>query len=1031
MNIEYNLGTIADLRELFKRFKSQINGFALVEAQFESIISFKKISANVQLEALFDILDNDHDGRIDGLELLGGLALCCHGSLEEKARFCYEVFDFDLNSTMKRTELIMMMMSSVCGVILLTGGGEEQEPPIEVFEKLADDCLLRFDHNADGKISYEEFLVWVRSNRDLMSGIELFNRIALEAKNEVNPEDSAPETDDDFLSDTDKVTHNHHLKCDENRKITKSLISTDNNIGFPIRINDISSSSSAPWKGQIFEPTNYKKKKGNSDGPDTNLQLSWVFGYKSLQSRNNVKYLKSIDPSVRYIAYYTAALGIVYNKKTSTQSFYMGHVNEITCISIHPNNQIAATADVKSDIHIWTLDKMESGTITALSVINGIVKGGIIHLAFSPSGDRIASIGGDKDHTVTIYDVNNGEVISSTKGLRNVNDIAFSPDGSELVMVGKNTVMFCVGVNTKKRAISTCLGKIGSIGKRQTFFSVAYMKEYCIVGCASGEIYRFKDRVCITVVQAHGVREPVLTMFYNAKDGTLLTAGKDGLIKTWDSELKSVGEAIDISEDVNGDGKSDCGSLDCTIISLQQWSITSTNNSEKDQPLVISTRGSDIFEVTIPKSPGRPHSMNRIAWGHSNGELWGLAANPLKDEFVTCGDDKTIRVWSIRTHEQINLRKMPAAARSVAFSPTGELICLGMIDGSMALMESNSPSLRVYSTWKHTESIITDIKFSPDAVYIAAGSGDSNIYLYKSDDKKNYHRQAVCRGHYDSISHIDFSANSKFIQSNGEDNMLLFWDTEGNQIKNASTLRDLNWGSLTCPLNWAMQGIWSIDSNYADIHSCMALSDIGDIITGDAYNCLKLFKYPSLKPGSLHQRYVGHSSRISCVRFSGNKRYAISIGGIDRSILLWKHDIERNDESDSEYLDDSNAAEISSGASSSANEDGGKLINGVDVKLEVADVGIRSIEQEAANLGWSVDELKQYAYKHNDKLYLEALKQPEEQYLTSVLPWKSMIVEPTQWKSEEGTTDIDLELEWVHGHRSHDCRNNVIYSTSG
>jgi microtubule-associated protein-like 6 len=30
-----------------------------------------------------------------------------------------------------------------------------------------------------------------------------------------------------------------------------------------------------------------------------------------------------------------------------------------------------------------------------------------------------------------------------------------------------------------------------------------------------------------------------------------------------------------------------------------------------------------------------------------------------------------------------------------------------------------------------------------------------------------------------------------------------------------------------------------------------------------------------------------------------------------------------------------------------------------------------------------------------------------------------------------GTTDVDFELEWIHGFRSHDCRNNVLYSASG
>ena len=43
---------------------------AIVEAQFASIMAFKYVDKHVSIDELFEVLDNDHDGRIDGLELL-------------------------------------------------------------------------------------------------------------------------------------------------------------------------------------------------------------------------------------------------------------------------------------------------------------------------------------------------------------------------------------------------------------------------------------------------------------------------------------------------------------------------------------------------------------------------------------------------------------------------------------------------------------------------------------------------------------------------------------------------------------------------------------------------------------------------------------------------------------------------------------------------------------------------------------------------------------------------------------------------
>ena len=53
---------------------------------------------HLHLHLQIDVLDNDHDGRIDGLEFIGGLALCCQGTFEEKAKFCFEIYDFNLNA---------------------------------------------------------------------------------------------------------------------------------------------------------------------------------------------------------------------------------------------------------------------------------------------------------------------------------------------------------------------------------------------------------------------------------------------------------------------------------------------------------------------------------------------------------------------------------------------------------------------------------------------------------------------------------------------------------------------------------------------------------------------------------------------------------------------------------------------------------------------------------------------------------------------------------------------------------------------
>lgn len=100
------------------------------------------------------------------------------------------------------------------------------------------------------------------------------------------------------------------------------------------------------------------------------------------------------------------------------------------------------------------------------------------------------------------------------------------------------------------------------------FFCCVYFNDDVIVGCAGGELYRFKHGQCVQIVQAHGIKEPILCLGYNAKEGVLISGGKDSLVKTWDSTLKEVGVSLDMSEDLDGDGQPDSGSMDSAVISV-------------------------------------------------------------------------------------------------------------------------------------------------------------------------------------------------------------------------------------------------------------------------------------------------------------------------------------------------------------------------------------------------------------------------------------------------------------------------------
>jgi len=97
-----------------------------------------------------------------------------------------------------------------------------------------------------------------------------------------------------------------------------------------------------PWIGDQeasfpdeFNPSKMDKKRKAflNQIPSQNLSLQYAHGYRGFDAWMNLKYTE--DPNV--IVYTTAALGVVLEKSSNTQSFYNDHDDDIICLDIHPS----------------------------------------------------------------------------------------------------------------------------------------------------------------------------------------------------------------------------------------------------------------------------------------------------------------------------------------------------------------------------------------------------------------------------------------------------------------------------------------------------------------------------------------------------------------------------------------------------------------------------------------------------------------------------------------------------------------------
>lgn len=70
-----------------------------------------------------------------------------------------------------------------------------------------------------------------------------------------------------------------------------------------------------PFKGEVMNsfPNGFKMLPTMGDKPEGNLKIKYAHGFRSFDTRNNLKYINQND-----VAFTTAALGVVMNKPSNT-----------------------------------------------------------------------------------------------------------------------------------------------------------------------------------------------------------------------------------------------------------------------------------------------------------------------------------------------------------------------------------------------------------------------------------------------------------------------------------------------------------------------------------------------------------------------------------------------------------------------------------------------------------------------------------------------------------------------------------------
>ncbi|KPP56197.1 echinoderm microtubule-associated protein-like 5-like, partial [Scleropages formosus] len=127
--------------------------------------------------------------------------------------------------------------------------------------------------------------------------------------------------------------------------------------------------------------------------------------------------------------------------------------------------------------------------------------------------------------------------------------------------------------------------------------------------------------------------------------------------------------------------------------------------------------------------------------------------------------------------------------------------------------------------------------------------------------------------------------------STGAYKRLVYEVPSGKQVTEQAVVDRITWATWTSVLGDEVVGIWSRNTDKADV-TCACVSHSGlNIVTGDDFGMVKLFDFPCPEkfykqtlvfPQAKHKRFLGHSAHVTNIRFTSGDRYVVSAGGDDR-----------------------------------------------------------------------------------------------------------------------------------------------------